>query len=85
VRTFQNHCLDVLSPFDGKQFVLLFAGTKHFQVTVKGHGPKFWAINDHCSTHRWSYLREAVRDFGDEGETVLTEIKITDVTPRSEE
>jgi hypothetical protein len=85
VRTFQFHFLDVESTFDGKSFTLLFVGTKHFQITVKGHGPKFWAIYDYCTTHRWAYLWEATGSMpaatGD-GETVLTSIEIRDVTPR---
>jgi hypothetical protein len=86
VRSFQYHFLDVESTFDGGAFILLFAGTKHWQITVKGHGPKFWAIYDSCTLHRWPYLREATMSMpGADGETVLTEIKIQDVTPRERE
>jgi hypothetical protein len=80
--SFQNHYLDVRSTFEGGTFVLLFAGTKHYEVTVIGHGPKFWAVYDYCTQHRWPYLREATRDFAADGETVFTEIRIVDVTPK---
>ena len=81
VVSFQNHFLDARSTFEGGTFVLLFCGAKHWELTVKGHGPKFWAVYDYCTQHRWPYLREATRDFGGEGETVFTEIRIKDVTP----
>ena len=67
---------------------MVFAGTKHWQVMVKGHGPKFSAILDYISLHRWTHLREATGSMpraGGDGETVLTEIKIVDVTPKERE
>jgi hypothetical protein len=88
VQSFQFHFLDVRSTFNGKEFVLHFVGTKHFQVTVKGYGPKFWAIYDYCTTHRWPYLREATGSMpgrGGDEETVLIEIEVKDVTPRERE
>lgn len=86
VQSFQFAYLDARSTYNGKEFVLVFAGLKHYQITVKGHGPKFWMIYDYCTTHRWPYLRAALRDFGgDATETVLSEIEIKDVTPRESE
>jgi hypothetical protein len=54
----------------------------------KGHRPKFWAIYDYCSLHRCPYLREAtgsMPELAADGETVLTEIKITDITQKDQE
>ena len=85
VRSYQFHFLDAESTFDGNSFKLLFAGVKHWEVTVKGRGPQFWRIYDLVTLHRLPYLREAIRDFAGADETVLTEIIIRDVTPRPEE
>jgi hypothetical protein len=88
VRSYQYVFLDALSTYDGNSFTLLFAGVKHWSVTVKGHGPNLWRVYDLCTLHRLPYLREAsgsMPGLGDDGETVLTEIKIADVTPRGEE
>ena len=55
---------------------------------MKGHGPKFWAIYDYITLNRWAYLREAtgsMAGFAADGETVLTEIKIADITPRNDD
>lgn len=87
VRSYQYHFLDALSTFDGNTFTLVFAGVKHWQLTVKGHGPSLWRLYDLCTLHRLPYLREAAGSMpgiAGEGETVLTEIKIQDVTPRQE-
>jgi hypothetical protein len=84
VRSFQYMHLDSGSKFDGNEFTFVFIGAKHLQVEVKGHGPKLWAIYDYCCLHRWPYLREALGNagkFAADGETVITEIKITDITP----
>jgi hypothetical protein len=44
VHSYQYHFLDAESSFDGGTFTLLFAGVKHWQVEVRGHGPKFWSV-----------------------------------------
>lgn len=90
VHSFQYHHLDSNSVFDGHGFTLLFVGAKHWQVAVKGSGPKLWAIYDYLTLHRWPYLREEPRAFEDDGKaaakaTIFTEIKITDVTPKERE
>jgi hypothetical protein len=83
VLSYQYHFLDAESSFDGGTFTLLFAGVKHWQVKVRGHGPKFWSVYDYISLHRWPYLREATGSMpGVDGETVFTSIEITDVTPQ---
>ncbi|OWK42138.1 hypothetical protein FRUB_04216 [Fimbriiglobus ruber] len=85
VRSYQYAFLDALSTYDGGTFTLLFAGVKHWALTVKGHGPNFWRIYDLCTLHRLPYLREAsgsMAESGGEGETILTEIKIVDATPK---
>ena len=87
VRSFQFAFLDALSTYEGGAFTLLFAGVKHWAVTVKGHGRDFWRVYDLCTLHRLPYLREAagsMAGLADKGETVLAEIKIQDVTPRHE-
>ena len=82
VHSYQYNFLDAESSFDGGTFTLLFAGVKHWQIRVKGHGPKFWSVYDYISLHRWPYLREATGSMpGADGETVFTSIEITDVTP----
>lgn len=88
VVTFQFHYLDAQSTYEGGAFKLLFVGAKLWEVAVKGHGPNFWRIYDLCTLHRWAYLREATGSMpgvGGDEETVLTEIKITDVTPKERE
>ena len=86
VRTFQYNHLDAMSSYEGGGFVLTFAGTKHWQVTVKGSGAKLWSIYDSITLHRCPYLREASGSLpGADGETVLTSIEFKDITPRSEE
>jgi hypothetical protein len=85
VRSFQYVHLDSDSNFDGGEFSVVFAGTKHWKLTVKGHGKMFWRVYDYISLHRWPYIREEARDFGngkDDGETVFTSIEFTDVTPK---
>lgn len=87
VCSFQYHYLGAMSAFEGGKFTLLFEGAKHWELTVKGHGPKFWAVYDYCTLHRWPYLREATGSMpgaAADGETVFTEITIKDVTPKSE-
>ena len=86
VRTMQYAHMDVEGRFDGDTFAFVFAGTRHWQVTVKGHGRKFWAVYDYISLHRWPYLREAVRgEFqADKDATEFTSIEIKDVTPASD-
>jgi hypothetical protein len=82
VHSYQYHFLDAESTFDGGTFTLLFAGVKHWQIRVRGHGPNFWSVYDYISLHRWPYLREATGSMpGVDGETVFTSIEITDVTP----
>lgn len=85
VRSYQYAYLDSETTFDGNSFTLLFAGVKHHKITVTGHGPEFWRAYDLISLHRLPYLREATRGFADKSETVFTEIKIVDVTPRDNE
>ena len=88
VRSYQYVFLDALSTYEGGSFTLLFAGVKHWQLTVKGHGPNLWRLYDLCTLHRLPYLREAsgsMPGVGEDGETVLTEIRIADVTPKADE
>ncbi len=88
VQSVQYHHSDVKGTFKGGEFEVIFAGTKHWSVRVKGHGPKFWEIYDYITLHRWPYLREAIAHeakFSGEEETVLTEIKILDVTPKPDD
>jgi hypothetical protein len=57
VRTFQYHFLDVDSTFDGGTFTLVFVGErKHWEVVVRGYGPKFWSVYDYITLHRLPYL-----------------------------
>lgn len=80
---FMYHQLDSNATFKGSEFTLLFAGAKHWQITVKGSGPKFWKVFDYICLHRWPFIVEATRDFGGDTDTVFTEIEIKDVTPKS--
>ena len=85
VFTFQYHFLDARSTFEGGVFKLLFIGAKHWELTVKGHGPQFWRIYDLVTLHRWAYLREATGSMpgvGGDDETVFASIEIKDVTPK---
>jgi hypothetical protein len=82
VRSFQYNYLDVESIFDGGTITLVFSGTKHWQITAKGQGPDVWRAYDLITLHRLPYLREEVRQHVDDKETVFTEIKIVDVTPK---
>ena len=85
VETFQYHFLDVKSSFKGSEFEVIFAGTKHWKLTVKGHGKKFWWVYDMITLHRLPYLKEATDNeakFSDKEQTMLTQIRITDVTPK---
>lgn len=85
VHTMIYHHLDSNAHFHGDSFTLVFIGAKHWSVTVKGHGPKFWAIFDYITLFRWAYIREEPRDFkSDKDATVFTEITIRDVTPKLE-
>jgi hypothetical protein len=81
VRTMQYAHLDVHSTFEGGKFVLIFAGTRHYQVTIKGSGKKFWTAYDLCTLHRLPYIREATRQFSDNEEVIFSEIEIADITP----
>ncbi len=67
---------------------MVFAGVKHWRVEVSGHGPDLWRVYDLVTLHRLPYLREAsggMAGVGRDGETVLAEILITDVTPKHDE
>jgi hypothetical protein len=88
VFTFQFAFLDARSTFDGNSFKLLFVGAKMWEVTVIGRGKGFWRLYDLITLHRWAYLMEATGSMPgavEDGETVLTEIKIIDVSPRERE
>lgn len=75
--------LDSHATYKGGEFTLLFTGAKHWQVTVKGSGPKFWEVYDYISLARWPFLVEATRGFkGGDGDTVFDSIDIKDVTPK---
>ncbi|MGL4555767.1 MAG: hypothetical protein ACRC33_31755 [Gemmataceae bacterium] len=84
VFTFQYAFLDAASTFDGRAFTLLFAGARHWRVTVTGHGPSFWRAYDLVTLHRWPYLREATGSLpgADGEETAFLTIDVQDVTPQ---
>ena len=88
VESFQYHYSDVKGVFKGSEFVVIFAGTKHWQLSVKGHGPEFWRAYDLITLHRLPFLREATgneAEFASKGETVFTEVRVADVTPKDHE
>ena len=76
--------LDVQSTYEGGTFVLVFAGTRHWQVTVKGHGKKFWLAYDYITLHRCQYIREAAGSMVPDGEAVFTSVEFVDITPERE-
>ena len=80
VHTFQYAWLDAESTFDGRSFVLHFGGSRPQRVTVRGHGPRFWAAYDYVTLHRWPYLREATGSLPGAagGDLVITGIAIED-------
>ncbi len=79
---FMYHQLDSNAEFKGGEFKLLFAGAKHWEIRVKGNGPRLWEVFDYLCLHRWPFLVEATRDFGGDGDTVFASIEIVDVTPK---
>jgi hypothetical protein len=87
VRSFQYFHLDSGSKFVGNGFTLVFVGAKHYEVKVEGYGPKLWSIYDYCCLHRWRLLVAVHRGIApeDKDATVLTKIKVTDITPRERE
>lgn len=87
VRTMQYADLTSDANFDGDHFTLTFAGVKPLRVTVKGYGPRFWALYDYCCLHRCPYLREAACSVPGAGpdDTVLERITIADVPPAGTE
>ena len=87
VRSFQYNYLDSETIYDGNSFTLIFTGVKHWQVTVKGHGKKFWDVYDSITLHRWPYIREAAGSMpgaNADGEVVFTKIEFRDITPKPE-
>lgn len=88
VHSFIYNHLDSNTVFDGDHFTLLFVGAKHWEVKVKGHGPKLWTIYDYITLFRWPFLREETGSMPGAGkgddETVFVEITIKDVTPKAE-
>ena len=85
VESFQYHYSDVKGMFKGSEFIIIFAGTKHWQLTVRGGGPEFWRAYDLITLHRLPYLREATENeakFAEKKMTVFSSIEIKDVTPK---
>lgn len=64
---------------DGTGFSLVFTGQKRHRLIVKGRGgPKLEEIYDRITLHRIPWIRsiEPGRDFGADGEAVITSIRI---------
>lgn len=62
---------------------ILFAGVKHWEVTVNGSGPNFWKVFDYITLGRWPFIVEATRGFKfSDADTVFDQILIKDVTPK---
>jgi hypothetical protein len=75
----------VKGTFECGEFVVIFAGTEHRQLTVRGSGHEFWRAYDLISLHRLPYLREATENeakFAGKGVTVFTSVGLRDVTPK---
>ena len=88
VESYQYHYSDVKGVFKGSEFTVIFAGTKHWSLTVRGSGPDLWRAYDLITLHRLPYLREATDNeakFAGKGETVFTSVEVRDVTPKGEE
>lgn len=79
VRTYMYHHLDSDARFDGNSFVVVFAATKLWEITVKGRN--LWRIFDYVTLARWPYLREDHRSGFKDGE-VIESITIKDITPK---
>ncbi len=73
--------LDVRADFKPGEFTVIFAGTKHFRVTVTGNN--LWRIFNYVCSRRWAYLRVEPRRFEDK-EEAITSIDIQDITPKSD-
>jgi hypothetical protein len=87
IESFQYHFSDVRGTFKGSEFVIIFAGTKHWQLNVRGSGPDFWRAYDLITLHRLPYLREATENeakFAAKDATIFAEVKIADITPKNE-
>ena len=64
---------------DGTGFSLVFSGQKRHRLIVKGRGgPKLEEIYDRITLHRTPWIRslDPGRDFGADGEAVITSIRI---------
>lgn len=88
VETAQYHHTDVKGKFKGGEFVVEFAGTKLWELRVKGFGDKLWLVYDRITRHRMRAIREATPQeakFAVKGETILTKIELVDVTPKAAE
>jgi hypothetical protein len=72
----------VEAEFTPAKFWVVFAGLTHRKVTVEGRNLR--ALYDRLNYHCLRRIRQADRDFEDDGKPVVTKIKVKDVTPTAE-
>lgn len=72
IRSFQYVHLDSDSRYSGGKIELRFMGMEPVRVLI--HGRNLWRLYDYIHQHRTSFVAEAVRDFSDNRETVITRV-----------
>ncbi len=86
--SYQCRYSDARGVLRGSEFAVIFAGTKHWQVAVRGSGPGLRRAYDLVTLHRLPFLRGATDNeakFAAKGATVFTSIEAGGVTAKGEE
>jgi hypothetical protein len=74
VRSFQYMHLDSDSSFNPEHIALRFTGVSIVNVVITGRN--LWELYDYIHQHRTAWVRQAARDFGADGEAIITGITI---------
>lgn len=75
VQSFQYMHLDSRSSFSPTRLVLRFVGSKTTDVVVEGRN--LWQLYDYLHQHRMPWVRVAARDFAQDGEIIVTGVRVT--------
>jgi hypothetical protein len=78
VTSFQYVHLDSHSSYAAECITLQFLGMKPVKVAI--HGRNLWRLYDCLHQHRIAWVMQASRDFAEDGETIITEVRFTPVS-----
>lgn len=79
VRSFQYVHLDSHSTYTAESITLKFLGMEPVKVVIRGRN--LWRLYDYIHQHRIAWVMQAARDFAQDGQSVITDIKFAKVVP----